>query len=158
MHFKQIICLLLALTIHISASSVSAQELSIITEEYPPLSYIVEGKLTGSSVEIVSEILRRLKQPGNIQLLPWARGYNLLKSKPNVALFTTTRTKEREDLFHWVGPIATSTNAFYAKKGSNIRIKTIEDAKRVDSIATYKEDAREQMLLTWGFNNIDSSK
>ena len=135
-----------------------AQDLTVITEEYPPLSYKRDGIITGSSVEVVREMLRRLKQPDNIVLLPWVRGYNLLTTQPNVALFSTTRTKERENLFHWVGPLCTSQNGFYAKKSSGIRIKSLEDAKKVSSIATYKEDAREQMLKAWGFTNLDSSK
>jgi len=156
MRYRLIISLLLLL-IPISGTSVYAQALTILTEVYPPINFIQEGKITGSSVEIVREILRRHKQPDNIKMLPWARGYNLLNTTPNVVLFTTTRTKEREELFHWVGPIGTSINAFYAKKGSNIRINSLEDAKKVHSIATYKEDAREQMLRSWGFNNLDSS-
>ncbi len=136
----------------------SAGELKIITEEYPPLSYKEGGIITGSSVEIVREILHRLKRTDEIIMLPWVRGYNILKTEPNVALFSTTRTKERDPLFHWVGPICTSWNGFYAKRGSSTRINSLEDAKKVQSIATYKEDAREQMLRTWGFTNLDSSK
>jgi len=136
---------------------VCAQELTIITEEYPPISFKKEGVITGSSAEVVREILRRLKQPDNIRMLPWARGYNLLKTQENVALFSTARTQERESQFHWVGPLCVSRNGFYAKKGSGIQINSLEDAKRVGAIATYKEDAREQMLKSWGFTNLDSS-
>jgi len=136
----------------------TAQELTIITEEYPPVSFLEEGIITGSSVEVVREILRRLNLPDNIIIRPWVRGYNLLKTTPNVVLFSTTRTKERESLFHWVGPLCTAWNGFYIKKGSAIRINSLEDAKRVGSIATYKEDFREQMLKAWGFMNLDSSK
>ncbi len=135
-----------------------AQELTIVTEDYPPLNFVKDGKITGSSVEVVREMLRRLKQPDNIVMLPWARGYNLLTTRPNVALFSTSRTEERETLFHWVGPLCTSQNGFYAKKSSAIRIRTLEDAKNVRSIATYKEDSREQQLKSWGFTNLDSSK
>lgn len=136
---------------------VCAQELTIITEEYPPLSSKKEDVFTGSSVEVVREILRRLNHPDNIKMLPWARGYNLLTTLPNVVLFSTARTKERESLFHWVGPLCISRNGFYKKKGAGIKIHSLEDAKRVGSIATYKEDAREQMLKMWGFTNLDSS-
>jgi polar amino acid transport system substrate-binding protein len=149
-----IIALLLA---HSFIPALSAQDLNIITEEYPPLNFIQNGKLSGSTVAVVREILRRLDQDAEIKILPWARGYNLLKTQPNVVLFTTTRTEEREDLFHWVGPVAISTNAFYAKKGSDIQLNSIDDAKQVNSIATYKDDAREQMLQSWGFDNLDSS-
>lgn len=136
---------------------VFAQELMVITEEYPPISFKKEGVITGSSAEVVREILRRLKQPDNIRMLPWARGYNLLKTKANVALFSTVRTQERESQFHWVGPLCVSRNGFYAKKGSGIQINSLEDAKRVGTIATYKEDSREQMLKAWGFTNLDNS-
>ena len=146
--------LLLSILMH----SAYAQDLTIITEDYPPLNFQKNGILTGSSVEIVREMLRRLKQPDNIVMLPWVRGYNLLTTQPNVALFSTMRTESRETLFQWVGPLCTSQNGFYAKKSSGIRIKSLEDAKKVGSIATYKEDAREQMLKSWGFTNLDSSK
>lgn len=139
-------------------NAAGAEQFTIITEEYPPLSLKKEGIITGSSVEIVKEILHRLKRSDEIIMLPWVRGYNLLKTEPNVALFSTTRTKEREPLFHWVGPICTSRNGFYAKRGAGIPINSLEDAKKVRAIATYKEDAREQMLRAWGFTNLDSSK
>ncbi len=136
---------------------ICAQELMILTEEYPPVSFKKEGVITGASAEVVREILRRLKQPDNIRMLPWARGYNLLKTHPNVALFSTVRTRERENQFHWVGPLCISRNGFYAKRGSGIRINSLEDAKRVGAIATYKDDSREQMLKALGFTNLDSS-
>ncbi len=100
----------------------AAQEMMILTEEYPPLSYSANGTITGASVEIVREILRRIDEPNTIKILPWACGYNLLKTKANVVLFSTTRTKERENLFHWVGPLCIARNGFYRKKGSGIRI------------------------------------
>jgi polar amino acid transport system substrate-binding protein len=135
----------------------AAQDMMVITEEYPPLSYSRDGSLSGVSVEIVREILRRLDQPDAIMMMPWARGYHLLKTKANVILFSTTRTKEREDLFHWVGPLCAARNGFYRKKGSDIQIDSLEDARKVASIATYKDDAREQMLKSLGFDNLDSS-
>ena len=107
----------------------TAQELTIITEEYPPINFLEEGIITGSSAEVVREILRRLNLPDNITILPWVRGYNLLKTRPNIVLFSTTRTKKRESLFHWVGPLLTARTGFYIKKGSAIRINSLVDAK-----------------------------
>jgi len=156
-HMKPKLAISVFLVLLFLTNVVCAQELTIITEEYPPISFKKEGVITGSSAEVVREILRRLKHPDNIRMLPWARGYNLLKTQENVALFSTARTQERESQFHWVGPLCVSRNGFYAKKGSGIQINSLEDAKRVGAIATYKEDAREQMLKSWGFTNLDSS-
>ncbi len=135
-----------------------AQELVVYTEESPPFNYTREGQLTGSSTEVVREILRRLKQPDNIEVLPWARSYKLLQSQPNVALFSTTRTPERESQFHWVGPLFTVHFGFYAKRDRGLHLNTLEDARQVGSIGTYKEDVKEQLLISLGFTNLDSSK
>jgi len=152
------LCLLFIICNFLLSIPATAQEMTILTEEYPPVSFLEEGVITGSSAEVVREILRRLNLPDNIIILPWVRGYNILKTKPNVVLFSTVRTKERESLFHWVGPLCIARNGFYIRKGSAIRVNSLEDAKRVGSIATYKEDVREQMLKTRGFTNLDSSK
>ncbi len=139
-------------------AAVGAQEMTIITENSPPFNFVKQSSLTGSSIEVVREMLRRLNQPDTIRILPWARGYDMALSQPNVVLFSTTRTKERENLFHWVGPIFKVRFGFYAKKGSGLRLYTLDDAKKVGAIATYKNDVKEQLLKAQGFTNLDSSK
>jgi polar amino acid transport system substrate-binding protein len=135
-----------------------AQDLTIISENNPPFNFVKHGELTGSSVEIVREMLRRMNRPDNIQILTWARGYKLALTQPNVVLFSTARTDQRENLFYWVGPLYRVRFGFYAKKGSEVRLETLEDAKKVGAIATYKDDVREQLLKSQGFTNLDSSK
>ena len=137
---------------------VGAQELRIISENNPPFNFIKHGTLTGSSMEIVQEMLRRMNRTDTIQVLTWARGYNLAVSRPNVVLFSTARTNQRENLFHWVGPLYRVRFGFYAKKESELQLTNLEDAKKVGAIATYKNDVREQLLRSQGFTNLDSSK
>jgi len=141
-----------------SITSGLAQELTIISEENPPFNFIKDGILTGSSTGVVREIMRRLNLPAEIQVLTWARGYQLALSQPNVVLFSTARTQEREHLFHWVGPIYKVRFGFYAKRGSGPYLTGLTDAKKVGAIATYKDDVREQLLKSQGFTNLDSSK
>lgn len=81
---------------------VGAQELTIISENNPPFNFVKHGSPTGSSMEIVREMLRRMNRTDTIQILPWARGYDLALSRPNVVLFSTARTNQRENLFFWV--------------------------------------------------------
>jgi len=135
-----------------------AQELTIISEDSPPFNFIKDGVLTGSSTEVVREIMRRLNQTADIQVMTWARGYQLALKRPNVVLFSTARTKERENLFHWVGPIYKVRFGFYAKKGTGPYLTCLDDAKKVSAIGTYKDDVREQLLKSQGFTNLDSSK
>ncbi|OHD12340.1 MAG: hypothetical protein A2086_08895 [Spirochaetes bacterium GWD1_27_9] len=133
-----------------------AEELKVYTEESPPLNFTKNGVLTGQAVEIVKEILNRINSNITIQVVPWARGYNELLSNKNIILFSTTRTEEREKLFKWVGPVGVNQWIFYAKKDSNIVIKSLEDAKNVKSIGTYIDDVREKFLVQNGFLNIES--
>jgi len=119
--------------------------------------YDEAGTLTGSSVEIVQEIQLRVGDDTEIQVLPWSRAYNLLLSKDNVILFSTTLTAERKDLFQWVGPIFSQPWVFYVKKGSGVSINSMADAEKLSRIGTYLNDAREQYLISLGFDNIDSA-
>jgi polar amino acid transport system substrate-binding protein len=82
----------------------------------------------------------------------------MLRSQPNVALFSTTRTAQREGQFFWVGPLYTVHFGFYARKDRDLQLGSLDDAKKVGSIATYKDDVREQLLKKMGFTNLDSSK
>ncbi len=134
-----------------------ADPLRVLTEELPPLNFTANGKLSGLSVEVVREIMRRTGDPDTIQSVPWARGYRAALEEPNVVLFSTTRTEEREELFQWVGPLVEWSFVFYKKRGSPIALQHLDDARQVGSIATYRDDVREQFLKEKGFTNLDSS-
>ncbi len=136
----------------ISASDV----VKIYTEEAPPENFSKDGKITGYVTDIIREILRRSNHTDTIQIVTWARGYNDALTQPNVALFSTGRTEQRENLFQWVGPVGHGEIVFFAKKGAGISIKSLDDARKVKSIGTYKYDNREQFLIKEGFTNIDS--
>ncbi len=144
-------------TIKKSGISPKENELQILTEDYPPLSFEKDGEVTGFGTEVVREILHRLNITDNIRILPWEEGYNLCLKNPNVVLFTMKRTELRENLFHWIGPIGSNNTIFYAKKGSGIQINNMEDAKNVSKIATCSAWFSEQDLKDAGFTNLVSS-
>jgi polar amino acid transport system substrate-binding protein len=135
----------------------AVDSLSILTEEYPPFNFTQERKLTGITTQVVQEITRRLGIDDNIEVVPWARGYERLSTEANVVLFSTARTPERESLFHWVGPIYSLRFGFYARKADAPHIGSLETAKQLKAIATYRADVGEQTLESLGFTNLDSS-
>ena len=151
--------ILLALALAISSISTPAvaEMLTILTEELPPLNFTDKGTLTGLAVEVVREIQHRVGNADPIEVVPWARGYKDALETPNTVLFSTTRTEDRERLFQWVGPLARWEYVFYKKRGAPITLNTLDEARRVGSIATYRDDAREQFLKERGFTNLDSS-
>ncbi len=131
-------------------------ELTILTENLPPLNYLKDGVLVGPSVEIVKEIQRRVGSHAPIKVYPWARAYKMALEEENVVLFGTTHTEARQDIFKWVGPLARKRDILVAKKGTGIKITSLEDAKKVKRIGTLREDTRERLLKKHGFTNLES--
>src|SRR5881397_3481136 len=115
----------LALALLLAGWSARGGELQLLTEEYPPLSFTRDGKVSGLSVEIVEEIQRRVGSRVPIQVLPWARAYRMAQEQPDVALFGTTRTAERDKLFQWVGPIVAGRTSLYTKRGTGLRLNSL---------------------------------
>lgn len=149
--------LLVFLWFCLSTTVVMSGDLTILTEEFPPFNFTDKGRLTGVTTEVVREILRRQNSNATIEVVPWARGYKKLLNEPNVVLFTTAHTAEREELVQWVGPICVFRLGFYANKGAALHVDSLEAAKAVEAIATYKDDFGEQILKSLGFVNLDSS-
>lgn len=133
-----------------------AVDLTILTENLPPLNYVKAGELIGPSVDIVKEIQHRIGSNDPIEVYPWSRAYQIALDKENVILFSTTYTKDRHDLFKWVGPLAKKRDILVARKGSGINIVKLEDAKKVKRIGTLRDDTRERLLESYGFTNLES--
>lgn len=100
-------------------------ELTIYTENYPPLNYEEIGEAKGLSVDLLLEMFERAgipKERHNIVVVPWARGYTEAQRRPNTILFSTVRTPAREKLFKWVGPIGISRMVLLARRDREIDV------------------------------------
>ncbi len=150
------IFLLVASILILSVQPLLAEELTILTENLPPLNYLKDGVLVGPSVEIVKEIQKRVGSHEQIKVFPWARAYGKALDEENVVLFGMTHTKVRQDLFKWVGPLATKRDILVAKKGTGRVINSLNDAKKVKRIGTLRDDTRERLLKEHGFTNLES--
>jgi hypothetical protein len=65
-----------------------------------------------------------------IEVIPWARGYKIAQSEPNILLFTAARTPEREEMgFTFIAPAVMWTHGLLAKKDSGIDIQSLEGAR-----------------------------
>lgn len=134
---------------------VYAETLDIYCEEAPPYQMIgSDGNISGMVVDVVREIQKRTGNSDAIQVVPWNRGYTFALQKKNTVLFSTVKTDERKELFQWVGPLMEFSLAFYARKDSQIRISSIEDAKQVKGIAVYGNDIGQQYLEKMGCMNL----
>lgn len=148
----------------VSYTSIYAQELRIYTSQEPPLNFtetfnkdiFYSDDVTGLATDVVREILKRTKTDAKIELVPWARAYMNAQKQENVVVYSMIRLEQREDLFHWVGPIALKKAMLFSRKDSGIKINSLDGAKRVGRIGTLRLDAKELFLKKRGFKNIYS--
>ncbi|AMV72602.1 hypothetical protein JCM30471_11210 [Desulfuromonas carbonis] len=131
--------------------------LQLMTEHYPPVTFLKNGKAGGLVTDMVREIAARRSLPADIRVTSWKNAYDLALHQPNVVLFSTERTPQREKLFQWVGPVGRNSAVFYAKKGSHVEVKNLADARALDAIATTSNWFTEQYLKEEGFANLVSS-
>ena len=136
----------------------AAEKIIAVTEEFPPYNYTENGKLTGYSVNIVEELLKRSTLDYQMASYPWARAYQMAQRIPNVLIFTIVRTPERESDFFWIGPVAQrKLYLFKLASRTDIRIDKLDDAKKY-RLGVTRGDAAEDFLMANGFAaniNID---
>ncbi len=144
-----IACLTLALGLPARA------EVRVLTEHSPPGEYLDEsGRVTGPTAEMIRELMKRLGEPGEIELLPWKRAYDYALKGPQVALFETARTPEREALFKWVGPIKRIQWGLYARKAQASPLSDLQQARQVERLCAYLGDGKADTLKQQGFDNL----
>lgn len=132
-----------------------AFSLTVITEHgIPAAFYDEEGKLTGLCIEAVRDIQRRVGDDSPIRVLPWARAYSIAQSTPGVLLFPTTRTRDRERLFHWIGPMLRIKWGLYGLEG-RLELESLDEAKTLQRIGGIRGDAKMEFLKSRGFDNLE---
>lgn len=124
--------------------------LRLTTENSPPFNMMEGDKIVGRATDLVREMAERAKLTISIDMLPWARAYNMALKDADTCVFATTRTPEREPLFKWVGPVGASEWVLYGSAERNIKLNSIEDARSM-TIGTYVGDARDEYFRSRGF-------
>ncbi|WP_234275721.1 substrate-binding periplasmic protein [Billgrantia zhangzhouensis] len=111
------------------------------TEEYPPYNYEDgNGRITGTSTELLRAALEAAELDADFRLLPWARAYTEAQLRERHCVYSTTRTPEREALFTWIGPLISSTWAAFALADADIDADSLEDLQEL-RVGSFREDA-----------------
>jgi polar amino acid transport system substrate-binding protein len=128
------------------------EDLTFMTETYPPFNYQEGGQLQGISVELLEAMTESMDvqvSDEQIQLLSWTEGYQTALTQKNTVLFSTVRLPEREAAFKWVGPIYTEEKVLFAMRDREITITQPEDLKGY-KIGVITDDAAISELLALG--------
>ncbi|KKL03417.1 hypothetical protein SD53_00530 [Rheinheimera mesophila] len=121
---KRAVAVLFAL----SVIGVEAASLRIVTELSPPHQTVENGRVAGVSTQIVEATLQQAGLQSRIEVYPWARAFYIATSVPNVLIYNIARTAERENEFHWIGPVA------------NYRLGLVRLAERTDLAPNHLQD------------------
>lgn len=134
----------------------SNDEIQPLTEPWTPYQIETKDGLEGISIDLIKEIQKRIGNKKEIKVFPWKRGYNITLKKKGYALFLTTKSKQRENLFKWVGPISSMEIRFFKNAfREDLTINSLEDAKKVSSITVAEDTITKEVLSEFGFTNLD---
>ena len=154
-----VLCSLLNASQLQAASKVSA--IYMIDEQ--PYGYFKDNHPNGAMAAVVQEIQRRTGDSSSI--IPHPSGTALpsaLLEGENVAAFTLARYPQREKKFNfaWVGPIGVGNIIFVKKRGSALKLYSMDDARKVKSIGAALgrfHSRNAEILEQEGFKNIQKS-
>ena len=153
----------LAISLNARAELPDGYRVVLMTENFPPYNFANNGKnfarsenIEGIAADVVREMFSRAEIEYDLTLrFPWQRIYEMALEQPSYGVFVTARLPEREDAFKWVGPLGPDDWVMLAKRGSNIRLNRIEDAKQY-RIGAYQGDAIAAFLSEKGLEPTTS--
>jgi polar amino acid transport system substrate-binding protein len=142
----------LLLAFSMQAKADDFNQLTIMTEDFPPFNYKEDGKAAGSAVDLLMQASAAVGKPidnDKINVMTWARAYKAVQSGPNALLFSMTRTDTREDLFKWAGPIGANRLVIWAKKSSGIApFDNVKD--NPEKVGVVRDTVGDQLMVAAG--------
>jgi polar amino acid transport system substrate-binding protein len=133
----------------------AAAELLVVTESMPVFQHMDHGQIAGSNTKVVRAIIAEAGLDAEFQIYPWVRAYKLALQRPDVLIYAIARTKDREELFHWIGPLADFRLAFIRlKSNSKAAVWQLSDARSL-TIAVQQQDSTFQFLSAQGFTEAE---
>jgi polar amino acid transport system substrate-binding protein len=85
--------------------TLQAEEVHVLAGNVAPFAYEKNNKIVGASVELVQEMARRQGNQVTIELVPFARAYQVGKISPKTLILQIARTSFRESQFSWIAPL-----------------------------------------------------
>jgi polar amino acid transport system substrate-binding protein len=131
----------------------SAEPVRLDYFELPPYSYVQDDEPQGSAFTVARAIIAGLDvviQPDHVPL----RRVNFEADKSPFLVAAIVRTEERESRFQWIGRLCTDPFVI-ATRVPSPPIDTLDQARKLKSIAVMAGASNEAFLREHGFTNID---
>jgi polar amino acid transport system substrate-binding protein len=131
-----------------------AETVNFTTEDYAPFNYRDGKDIKGATVEQVQKLMADIGVDYTIEMMPWARAYNLARTTPMTCVFATAHNRSRDPLFKWVEPLLIDRNILIRRTGSGVSAANLEEARQY-TVGTWREDYTETTLKENGFTKLD---
>lgn len=134
------------------ASTLNAQQLTVMAEENPPFNTQANGEAQGAATDLFIAVAQKAGLSiarSDVKTVPWARAYDAVQKEANTILFPMARTPARETLVKWVGPIYKVQIGLIAPKAKKIKIADGAAAAKY-KIGTVRDGAPEQAAIAAG--------
>lgn len=142
----------------LAGTAQAADVVQILTQNYPPFSMSANGKnfereegIEGIDKEVVAELFKRAEVPYQMSLrFPWSRLQEMAEHQPGFAVYSLSRSAEREPRFKWVGPLSEIQLVLLKMPGNPIELRSLEDARKY-SVGSVAGTSVSQYLEKRGF-------
>jgi polar amino acid transport system substrate-binding protein len=134
-----------------SASCLAVNKpLQVVTELSPPYQTLVKNEVKGSATQTVKNLLSASNLSATFNMYPWARAYNKAISEPNTLIYSIAKSDERNELFHWLLPVASYKFGLVAlSERTDLDITDIKDASKF-VLAIQRDDIAHQWAIKQG--------
>lgn len=156
---NKIICRIAFALLPLFAGTTQAADMvQILTQNYPPFSMSASGKnfereggINGIDKEVVVEMFKRAEVPYQMTLrFPWSRLQEMAEKQPSFAVYSLSRTVDRESRFKWVGPLSEIQLVLLKTPGNPIVLNSLDDARKY-SIGSVEGTSVSQYLAKQNF-------
>lgn len=129
-------------------------EIQIVTQSFAPLQWDNDGTPDGYVTSYIQAVFENVGERlpvtvGSFDFMPWKRAMLTAESKPNVMLFSLSRTPEREDKFQWLGEVSPYGQYLYQLNTKpKIEVEAIGDLTRHDVKIGVQDGGNTHVYLT----------
>lgn len=94
-----------------SLQAAPVTKLSLVSEEFPPLQFQLDGQPKGYVIEFIRALVEEASRQHpmmieNVHFVPWKRAIMMASNDPNTLFFSVSRTPAREAKYHWIGEVS----------------------------------------------------
>ncbi|XOV80413.1 MAG: substrate-binding periplasmic protein [Aestuariibacter sp.] len=121
-----------------------------MTEHLKPFQVVEGDNISGVATDIVRLTMDQANVSYVIEVHDWHISYARAMKEPLTCIYSISRTKEREQDFHWIGQILQLPTALYSAANANLKLNSLDDARDYRT-AVLKNDVSHLFLQRHGF-------